>query len=128
MGKWKVEYVGINGNDATQLYFDSCGCDFYFNVDKHELKYLYMMNCNNYYSNFCNCNFDDERILKIYVKSRVHRDSGCWSKPYPIFGPFKVMDSCNWGINKLSNKKLWIENNYNDNNYIIKMEKYEKDN
>jgi len=126
MGKWKVEYVGINNNDATQLYFDSCGCDFYFDVKEHSPTNVVMINCNNYYSNYGTYKFNSNKIINIFIDSRRYSDSLWNYNYYPIFGPFKVTTSSDWDVRKLSNTKLWMENNYNGKIYLFKMEKYAK--
>jgi len=126
-GKWEVTNVTINGNDATQLYNDSCGGKFYFLIEHKTPLSFGLLNCNNNIDYWGKFNIN-KKTITIYIDVRCDNIHMGKSDYYQVFGPLIVTETSEWNIRRLKYKELWIENNYNDNNYIIKMAKYEKDN
>ena len=127
LGKWGVEAVSNNGNDITSLYIDSCGCKFSFHSEKHDPKYFALFNCTNGYNYAGSFHFVSNEYIEIFIVSK-YNEMGSSNDTVPICGPLKVRVSSRWDVKKLSNKNMWIENNYNGDLYLIKMKKDEKDN
>ena len=127
LGKWEVTNVTINGDEATASYMDSCGCKFSFHSEKHDPKYFILFDCTEGYSHAGSFHFESKEFIEMYTCGKCNIDS-CIYDTVQIFGPLKDKVTSIWNVRKLTFKKLWIENNYNGNNYIIRMEKYEKDN
>ena len=126
LGKWEVESVSINGDDITAIYNDSCGCKFSFHSEKHTPIYFAMFECEKKYGLTGRFDFDD-KVIKLSIYGDQTLDSTIL-KNISSFGPFKMNNNSDWVVNRLTNKSLWIDNNYNGSVYLIKLNKYEKDN
>jgi hypothetical protein len=128
LGKWEVESVLINGDDVTTIYNDSCGCKFSFHSEKHTPEYFTLLNCNDNYNYYGSFHFNSNENIDLFTSTKCNADSCIYYDTIPVFGPLKVMIATNWVVKRLTNKSLWIDNNYNGNVYLIKLKKYEKDN
>lgn len=126
LGKWEVESVSINGDDITAIYNDSCGCKFSFHSEKHTPKYLALINCVGGFNYSGSFHFESEEYIEMFLASK-YDNNVTTNDTVPVFGPLKVMITSNWVVKRLTNKSLWIDNNYNGSVYLIKLNKYEKD-
>ena len=125
LGSWEVYYFDMNGNDLTQIYKDSCNCNFGFIDEKSTPIYFINYNCKP------NINFGGDFKLidndyKISIKlgfSDIQHSPNDTIKYFNIFGHFTNII---WDIKRLKYKDLWITYNENSTDYFIKLKKIEK--
>ncbi len=124
VAEWQVESFSINNVDNTSLYQSTCNCNF-----KFEAKYTTGFDPNIFY--FTNCKgfaneiigdydfADNNKILKTNpgrVKLTDEKDTSIH-----YIGPIGSERFTEWQIKRLTKKELWIETNYYNTDYFVKL-------
>jgi hypothetical protein len=125
IGQWEVYYFEMNGNDLTQLYKDSCNCNFSF-INKKSTLYFRYYNC------IPNYGFSGD--LKLFDnESKIQTSTGITYKenqPNDTVKYFQIIGDLTfniWDIKRLKYKDLWVTCNSGNIIYFIKLTKIGND-
>ena len=130
-GTYNVNGFWINSIDCTSVYFEKCSCNYSFSYDK-----------NTRYMSFRNCLPDGRGIAGSYGfkenKNILFMNMGGlidindttlpWNTPISYFGPIGNMKYSEWTILKLKNKEMKLKCDFEGNEYILDLVKYDDNN
>jgi len=109
-GVWRVETFSVNGNDSTELYYETTpvGISLYVHKGKKDVYTNYTDNqfwlattLDNYFESYGNWKFSDDKrklIIDIYTTEET--------LPIYFFGKEKHSE---WEITRLTCYELWVE-------------------
>ncbi|MEI6766766.1 MAG: hypothetical protein WCM76_14135 [Bacteroidota bacterium] len=115
-GEFQAEEFKIDGQDALQKWKDSI-CNDYLMMHWSDAGIHSMISIvSTYGSNGGKYIISDDR-------SSIQFEMMGKTNSYPGIGPFGDIAVSNWRILKLSNKKLWLETDFEGRNYLLKLKK-----
>ena len=124
IGKWQVYYFELNSVDQTNLYIDSCNCNFSF-INRKSTLYFRYYNCKPSYGfgGYFNLTDDDKQISTntdlTFIEDRpvdtIH-----------YFNIFGEVTNVTWTIKRLKYKDLWIFYYDGITSYFLKLKKVGK--
>jgi hypothetical protein len=109
-GDWNIKKFSINGEDFTQLLIDSNSCIMRFRTE---------IVC---FTGDCGALTYQWNYELIDFKNKIEFDMAYILTNFKL-GPFRKFNLSTWVIHRLTTKYLWMETNYNDNDYYLKLEK-----
>ena len=124
IGKWQVYYFEMNSVDQSNLYIDSCNCNFSF-INKKSTLYFRYYNCKPNYGFSGDFKLkDDNNIIETSTGLSYKEDRPDDTIKY--FNVFGDLTSNIWIIKRLTSKDLWINCENNSLNFFFKLKKVGK--
>ena len=120
-GTWEIEKYLVNGIDSTQLYKDSCGCNFMF---YHPGTSDLLLNYLNFRTDFNTMGNSQSSYYTYTFNKNKTQINICFPDYMNNLGPLgkdtNIWDPIPFAITKLSTRHLWLSTTYDNKLYEYK--------